>query len=126
MEQLWPQLGSFGVSVGTRLQFTNVPQNNPNGDRGCGKAHPLPRAPLSHQKKPWQDRGSWDPSFLLLLFLVFFIAFKSPGQKLVKLITQGSVKIKVKVPAPCMPLSLPYEVCRFSGVLSSFPLFFVQ
>lgn len=88
--------------------------------RAVGKPIPPPQAPLSHQKKPRQDRGSWDPSLLLL----FFVVFESPRQKLVKLITQGSVKIKVKVPAPYMPLSLLYEVHRFSDVPSSFLLLF--
>lgn len=38
------------------------------------------------------------------------------------LITEGSGKIEMKIPAPYMPLSLLYKVRRFSDVLSSFVL----
>lgn len=114
MEQLWPQLGSFGVSVGTWLLFTNRSQSDPNAGENCRKAHvPPPLAPLSYQERLWQHRGS-----LLLLLACIFVAFERL-EKLVMLITEGSVKMKKKIPAPYMPLSLLYEVCRFSNVLSS-------
>lgn len=115
-----------GVSRDTVAVHKHVPEW-PKWRRGLWESPSPPhRAPLSRQKKPWQDRGSWDPSLclhssLLLLLAYTFVAFESPGQKLVKLITQGSAKTKVKVPAPYTPLSLLYEVCRFSDVLSSFP-----
>lgn len=90
--------------------------------RGCGKVccpslgTPVPpEKALARQRKP--------RSFPLVLSLpCILVAFESHGQKLVKLITQGSVKIKVEVPAPYMPPSLLYEVRRFSDVLSSFLL----
>lgn len=115
MERLWPQLGSFGGSVGTWLLFTNGSQSDPNAGEGCRKACvPPPLAPLSYQKMLWQDRGS-----LLVLLACIFVAFERPRQKLVMLITEGSVKMKTKIHAPYMPLSLLYEVRRFSDALSS-------
>lgn len=116
MELLWLQLGSSGVSVGTWLLFTNGFQNDPNTNKGCRKASVLlPRAPLSYQKMLWQGRGS-----LLVFLACIFVAFERPRQKLVMLITEGSVKMKI--PASYMPLSLLYEVHRFSDVLPSFVL----
>lgn len=113
-------LGSSGVSVRTRLQFTNMSQNDPNGEEGCGKAHPLPCTPLVPGKT---EEAEITPSW----YCFQFVEFENPAQKLVKLITQDSVKIKVKAPAPHIPLSLLHELHRFSVVLSSFPvLFFVE
>lgn len=119
MEWLWPHLGSFELSVGTWLPFINGSQNDPNAEEGCRKAcvSPRPQHPCHARKMLWQDGGS-----LSFLLACIFVAFERPGQKLVMLITEGSVKIEMKIPASYMPLSLLYKVRRYSDVLSSFVL----
>lgn len=66
--------GVIGVSGGTRLKFTDVSQNDPNGEEGCGKARrPLAEHPCPTKKNPGKTEEAEIPPSCYCCWLVFLL-----------------------------------------------------